>query len=239
MSFFIMRETVRKALLNKQLPLVVAHRGGAAHGRENSIETIKAALPYKPDVIEVDVHKSRDGVLYCHHGKIPIGVSLAKLHRFLTFRHIQLFTGKRDTLAAVLAVIPADVGVFLDIKDSGVQAKDLLPIIRGRPNVWVSAYTVRHLRALRRGLGEDFFYLLNHPFFSLDKGLRRVQGVADSVNAFVWQWNDATRKKLEEAGIACAHVQWFVPRGYTEPPKKRREGVMWYLYKDPTKTHRT
>lgn len=234
-----MRDVLREKLSASPLPLVGAHRGGAAHGRENSIAAIKAVLPFKPDLIEVDVRKSSDGVLYCHHGSVPLGVSAAKFHRFLRFKQIQLFTGKRDTLEEILRVIPADIGVFLDIKDKRVSPEELSPLIRGRNNVWVSAYTIRHLRMLRKGLGEDFLYALNRPLLSVRGELNRVQGVADSVHAFVWQWNASTRAKLEKAGIVCAHVQWFLPKAHKTIPVHPRKGVIWYAYDDLTKTHRT
>lgn len=229
---------VQQKLADKQLPLVLAHRGGAAHGRENSIDAIKSVLPYKPDLIEIDVRKSKDGVLYCHHGSIPIGVSLAKLHRFLPFRQIQLFTGQRDTLEDVLKAIPEGDTVYLDLKDGRITADDLSPLLSARSNVWVSAWTIRHLRALRKGLGDEFVYILNRPLFRVDKGLEALAGVADSVHAFAWQWNDATRDKMQKAGIVCAHVHWFIPRGYKNGPRKTRSDILFHIYDDVSKTHR-
>ncbi len=235
----MMRKVVRDRLKDKSLPLVSAHGGGGGLARENSIDAIRAALPYKPDLIEVDVRKSADGVLYCHHGSVPFGVSAAKLHRFLPFRHIQLFTGKRSTLRDVLAVIPDDIGVFLDIKDKRITAEDLRPLISGRDHVWVCAYTLRHLRSLRKGLGDEFCYSLNRPLLRVRHGIGHVEGVADAVNAFVWQWNAKTRQQLEAAGIMCAYVQVFTPITHRRFSGKLAPGLLMHVYDDPSKTHRS
>lgn len=48
-------------------PLVVAHRGGTELGPENRMETFRRALELKVDAIELDVHRSADGVLFVIH----------------------------------------------------------------------------------------------------------------------------------------------------------------------------
>ena len=47
--------------------LRIAHRGYAAAGRENALETIGHALALGCDMVEVDVRRRRDGVLVLHH----------------------------------------------------------------------------------------------------------------------------------------------------------------------------
>jgi hypothetical protein len=231
---------MREELEGRQFPLILAHGGGRAHGRENSIGAIRAALKYRPDIIEIDVRKSSDGVLFCHHGSIPFGVSAAQLFRFLPFKQIQVFAGKRDTLQEILREIPETVSVYLDIKDWSITAADLEPLIRGRRNVWVSAYTLSQLRKLRNGLGEDFLYALMRPLLHIHTGVEHAKGVADSIHAFVWQWNAAARAKLEEAGIVCAHVQWLLPRPQRGDGKRTlRPGVVMYRYDDLSATHRS
>lgn len=48
--------------------LVMAHGHSSAQGRENSLDFVKNSLIYKPDIIELDLRKSADGVLFCFHG---------------------------------------------------------------------------------------------------------------------------------------------------------------------------
>jgi len=49
------------------LPLIAAHRGGAGLWPENSLTAFRHALTLPVDLIEFDVHRSRDGVLVVHH----------------------------------------------------------------------------------------------------------------------------------------------------------------------------
>ena len=48
-------------------PLVVAHRGGAALGAENSLELFEKAASLGVDAIELDIHQSLDGHLMVLH----------------------------------------------------------------------------------------------------------------------------------------------------------------------------
>lgn len=63
-------------------PLVLAHRGfhGVNGVSENSIGAFEAALDLGVDALEMDVHRTRDGVLVIHHdADLPDGRELADL----------------------------------------------------------------------------------------------------------------------------------------------------------------
>jgi len=47
--------------------LRIGHRGAAGHAPENTIESIELALTMGVDVVEIDVHRSRDGLLIVMH----------------------------------------------------------------------------------------------------------------------------------------------------------------------------
>ncbi len=49
------------------MPHVVAHRGDSAHFPENTLAAFESAYKMKVDVIETDVHLSKDGVLVIWH----------------------------------------------------------------------------------------------------------------------------------------------------------------------------
>ena len=49
------------------MPLVFAHRGGAAHRPENTIAAFDHGLALGADGLELDVHLSRDGIVVVHH----------------------------------------------------------------------------------------------------------------------------------------------------------------------------
>ena len=48
-------------------PLLVAHRGGAGLAPENTLAAFENGLQYRPDMIELDIHLSKDGELIVMH----------------------------------------------------------------------------------------------------------------------------------------------------------------------------
>ena len=48
-------------------PLVVAHRGASIEYYENTIEAFSAAKEQGADWVELDIRRSKDGVLVVHH----------------------------------------------------------------------------------------------------------------------------------------------------------------------------
>jgi glycerophosphoryl diester phosphodiesterase len=52
---------------NTQQPLLVAHRGGSALAPENTLAAFVLGLTYQPDMVELDVHLSKDGQLIVMH----------------------------------------------------------------------------------------------------------------------------------------------------------------------------
>nr|WP_299070365.1 glycerophosphodiester phosphodiesterase family protein [uncultured Allomuricauda sp.] len=53
----------------RNLPKIVAHRGGAALSTENSMDAIKKSLRLGVDIVEIDVRMSKDGHLVLMHDK--------------------------------------------------------------------------------------------------------------------------------------------------------------------------
>lgn len=53
--------------LKKDLPLVIAHRGASAYRPENTLAAYALALEQRADMIEIDLHRSRDGVVVIAH----------------------------------------------------------------------------------------------------------------------------------------------------------------------------
>ncbi|MDE1924828.1 MAG: glycerophosphodiester phosphodiesterase [Patescibacteria group bacterium] len=166
-------------------PRIIAHRGGKAHGRENDVATIQRTLAYKPDIVEVDVRKSKDGILYCYHGSIPFGITAAQFFYRLNFSWIQRFAGKRDTLGAVLRVIPEDTIALLDLKDKHITAEDLLPFIGNRENVWIETTSERHMELLRQEFEEDVEYVVSRPLFFMRHMLPMVLGLTNTLQLVV------------------------------------------------------
>jgi glycerophosphoryl diester phosphodiesterase len=189
----------------------MAHGGGLGHGRENSLEAIREALKYNPDIIEVDVRRSRDGILYCHHGSIPFGVFAAQFFGFLSFRRIQQLIGKIDLLQPVIEAVPPSVDIYLDLKSTDITSADLRPLVSGKLNIWVTTYSVSQLRELRSGLGENFVYVLNRPLVWVRiREIFKLVGLVDMIQIGRWQWSTVVISDIEANGIACHLAHWFL-----------------------------
>jgi glycerophosphoryl diester phosphodiesterase len=96
-------------------PTVVGHRGfgsGTASGyRENSVESFLAAAGSGVTWVELDVRRSSDGELMIWHDpRSPAGRPI------ITQTVAQLGAEGIVVLADVLAALPADVGVNIDVK---------------------------------------------------------------------------------------------------------------------------
>lgn len=55
------------AMDKNQQPLLVAHRGGAGLAPENTLAAFELGLTYHPDMVELDIHVSKDGELMVMH----------------------------------------------------------------------------------------------------------------------------------------------------------------------------
>ena len=115
--------------------IVLAHMGyfdseSRNHYRENSIDVcqISSTKDYI-SIIEVDVRKSKDGILYCYHGTLPqYWFGLIFPH---TFSQIKNKYGV-NTLEEVLSVITEDKMIVLDIKSKSITKADILNALKGK-----------------------------------------------------------------------------------------------------------
>lgn len=105
-------------------PWIMAHRGASDHAPENGLTAFGLAIDHGADVIETDLWFTADGVLVCHHDETldrmcgdrrRVGdCTLAQL------RELRL-AGRTEervpTLAELLALLPAEMPVILELKD--------------------------------------------------------------------------------------------------------------------------
>lgn len=103
------------------IPLVIAHRGDASESLENSIEAVHRALSYPVDMIELDVRKSRDNVLYVMHDKFTGRTA----EKNINIEHstsdviskLQLINGEQiPTLDDVIRTVAGSAGLNFEIK---------------------------------------------------------------------------------------------------------------------------
>ena len=106
------------------IPLVIAHRGDPSEALENSLEAIHHALRLPADMIELDIRKSRDNVLYVMHDLLT-GRTAEKninIERALSdeIGRIKLKNGESiPTLTDVIKAVSGAAGLNLEIKSDG------------------------------------------------------------------------------------------------------------------------
>lgn len=146
-------------------PWIAAHRG-ALPLLENTIPALARAVEEGADLLEFDVQATADDVLVLFHdvdlgrlaGRPEVTVERTP-HRELAvveLRHPERpdATGRIPTLDALLAALPPDMPVNIELKagrvDRGRLAELALAATSGRENVLFSSFDAEVLRELRR-----------------------------------------------------------------------------------------
>ena len=135
-------------------PAVIAHRGGALLGTENSISCLANGIELGSDMVEIDVHMTADGeLIVCHDptidrttdGKGSIEtMTLDSLRTFhlLDFRSGEVTEELLPTLGEVLALVDGRCGLLLEVKKKkgqyeGIEAAILRTIRDYDAGSWV------------------------------------------------------------------------------------------------------
>lgn len=147
------------------MPVVYAHRGGAALRPENTILAFDHGLSLGADGLEFDVHLSRDGVVVVHHdatldrttnGTGPLAARTAdELARLDAGYHFQGFRGAAGGVPRLDAVLARyrDARVIIELKVNTPElAHRTIDVIRAAGaigRVSLGSFGTRVLRAAR------------------------------------------------------------------------------------------
>lgn len=121
--------------MNMEDKIIIAHKGYRDANskilyRENSKEACAASGASKEiGIIELDLRKSADGVLYCYHGSFLEYCFYLKFSKDLPVIKQKYHV---DSLQDILAVIPEEKIIFLDLKDNSIVADDILNAFSGK-----------------------------------------------------------------------------------------------------------
>ncbi len=98
-----------------QPPLRIGHRGAAGHAPENTLLSIETALSLGADVIEIDVHRSRDGeLIVIHDDRIDRTTNGSGYIRDLT--STQLRTLEVPTLEEAMQAVKGRASLMIELK---------------------------------------------------------------------------------------------------------------------------
>ena len=114
--------------------MLLIHRGASDFAPENTLEAFAAAMDHGADGCELDIHRSRDGVLYLHHddelGRIFLGEGPVKNLTYFELLQCRLTkvhgTADKDTRIPTLASLltlarQRAMLLHLDIKEPGLD----------------------------------------------------------------------------------------------------------------------
>ncbi|MEO5581004.1 MAG: glycerophosphodiester phosphodiesterase [Gemmatimonadaceae bacterium] len=192
-------------------PKAISHRGIRARAPENSIPAFRHALEAGADAIELDVHASRDGILFVHHDAAIAGLGAISELDSGGISSSPLASELRiPTLDDVLAAVGDRAGVYIEIKAAGIE-RDVARCIR-RHSANIANYAVHSfdhraskrmlelLPSLRTGVLQ-----VSYPIDSC--AVMRASGATD-----LWQHADFIDSSLVTDVRACGGrvIAWTV-----------------------------
>lgn len=103
----------------------IAHRGASAERQENTLAAFALALERGADAIELDVHRTRDGVVVVHHDPDVAGLAIAD-NDWSVVSAVQLKgDGRIPRLEDVLTLVSDRAAVYIELKGRDVAASAL------------------------------------------------------------------------------------------------------------------
>jgi len=169
-------------------PRILAHRGACRVARENTVDAFVAAGALGADGVELDVHRSADGVLVVHHDADAPGLGVLAEHRVADIRrrlpYVPTLEEALDACAGLLVNVevknlPGDAD--FDPDDGAASGLvELLDARQNRDEVLISSFnlaTIDRVRALDPDLPTGFLTLL---------GLDPLDGIAIASDRGHW-----------------------------------------------------
>lgn len=165
-------------------PLITLH-SGALGTPPNSLEYLKTAAAYRPDIIEVDVRRTRDGrAVLCHDPYIPLGEERCFLEETDLSELLRI---KPDLMTLREALLYSrEKGLFLNLDLKSLSAADALvhelKSLGESRNIILSGCGAEETLYLRERI-RDLRVLLNVPDRLLDREEGEyMDGVVETVS---------------------------------------------------------
>jgi len=142
-------------------PLVIAHRGASAYEPENTLRAFDLAIKQGAQMIELDLHLTRDNrVVVIHDPTLDHTTNLKGRINELTLQEVKLAdAGKGEripTLEETLELTAGNVQLYLEIKDPAA-ASETLKLIRNRScqgDVMLASFDIELMRMLGREVND-------------------------------------------------------------------------------------
>ena len=191
-------------------PLVIAHRGASGYRRENTLAAYELAVEQRADMIEIDLHRTRDAATVVIHDERPAGLAAAEIGRatLAEVRALDLGAGERiPTFDEVLEAFGRRVAFNVELKRAeagpyqGLEAAALEAVARRGllARTLFSSFEDAYLAGLRAAEPATRRALLLEPR-SAARPLERARAVgAEALNP----WLGLATREL----VAAAHAE--------------------------------
>lgn len=219
-------------------PLKGFHSSSKIYGGDNSMGTFDIIMNYDPKIVEVDLRKSRDGILYCYHGMEPF----CRFLKFFKFSAIKKLLNK-DTLKKVLETISNKDKpiIFVDIKQGNISIEDLDKIcLKFDFNYLLQFSTSKNAKVAKLKI-KNQPYKVNWycPFGFYPFLLRFWKAKKYNLDMFELFWNECTDeniKKVHRAGmihdIRDRRLRIFRVNSNKYKELIRKYGIPFFLFND-------
>lgn len=185
--------------------LNIAHRGASGHAPENTLPAFRLAIKQKADMIELDMHQTRDGhIVVLHDEYLKTGILTKKFIREMSLKEVRNINKNIPTLKDVLRLIKGKIKLNIEIKHGSDYYPNiernvymLLKKERMLFNVIISSFDIDCLKNLRK-ISDDIIIGFLYNKKDWNKAIKK----AVALNAYSFHVSD---KILSEELIAKAH----------------------------------
>jgi glycerophosphoryl diester phosphodiesterase len=113
--------TVNDMINSSRRPVVIAHRGASFYHRENTMEAFEAAVDMRAEMVELDVRRTKDGVLVVHHDPHFPGGDIRAMDRDQIEDASKSSGYDIPTLVEVLQFCKDTIPVDIELKEPGYE----------------------------------------------------------------------------------------------------------------------
>jgi glycerophosphoryl diester phosphodiesterase len=182
--------------------LRVAHRGASAYALENTLEAFEKAIELKADMIEFDVHLTKDKEVVIMHDKSLDKTTNGKgLIKNLTLKQIRKFHEKNNEkipiLQDALDVIKGRCSCIIELKDSKAADKVAKTVKENNleKNAMILSPDVKTLKKIKESFPELNTWLLVIKREPIDNILSKAKSV--NVHSISAPYNHITKEIVD------------------------------------------
>ncbi len=207
-------------------PLIMAHRGGDCFGPENSLKAIRKSLDSACDIIEVDVRRSSDDILFCYHGNF-LKFLFPRFFFRKTFLQLREKYPTLVSLEKIVKVIGDKKILFVDIKDISINPEELVTELHSLKQVYIASRSLCFLSQFNLRPEKWKKVCNGGVFFLTSANLQRIKRAnLQAIELFWWHFNEKNKEYFSSRNVELALGWWLLPRR-TYLKKSQQLSSLW------------